>query len=187
MLAAITAFRSDTPDDDEDDDGHAQQRAAGRSMLATTAAAATATAAPSGISQAQAAAAAAATAAAVARLPATPRLRTRLFAAELLLSLFAAVGPDARHKHPRPKYGDVTGSDGQTGGGWASICICVAVGGDLHWWPGTSGAQHVAAPEHGYTLSSTPHGVTQAASSPACPCCCCCCCRLFGEPLADPG
>lgn len=41
---------------------------------------------------------------AAARLPPTPRLRTRLFAAELLLTLFSAVGPDPRHKFPQPKY-----------------------------------------------------------------------------------
>jgi hypothetical protein len=55
--------------------------------------------------------------AAIAKLPATPRLRTRLFAAEQLLSLFAAVGPDSRHRHPRPKYSAVAGAaeEGQTG------------------------------------------------------------------------
>jgi hypothetical protein len=44
------------------------------------------------------------------RLPPTPRLRTRLFAAELLLSLFAVVGPDARHRFPKPKYDDDGGA-----------------------------------------------------------------------------
>jgi len=36
----------------------------------------------------------------------TPRLRTRLFAADLLLALFAAVGPDPRHRMPPPKDAD---------------------------------------------------------------------------------
>lgn len=38
----------------------------------------------------------------------TPRLRTRLFVAELLLSLFSAVGCDPRHRVPKPRVeGDV--------------------------------------------------------------------------------
>jgi hypothetical protein len=60
----------------------------------------------------------------VAKLPATPRLRTRLFAAELLLSLFAAVGPDSRHRHPQPKYAHETGEAAQTGEqGGSQSCV----------------------------------------------------------------
>jgi hypothetical protein len=57
-------------------------------------------------SQVAAAAAAAAAAIAAARLPATPRLRTRMFAVQLLLSLFSAVGPHPGHRLPVPKYDD---------------------------------------------------------------------------------
>lgn len=98
--AATAAFRSDTPDE-EDEDSQPHQRT---NSSSTAAAGASAAAASS-----SSAAAAGAEAAAVARLPATPRLRTRLFAAELLLSLFAAVGTDERHRHPRPKYGNAAG------------------------------------------------------------------------------
>lgn len=87
--AGAAAFRSDSPVEDNEDDGQLQQQSNG----------------PSSGAEAEAA-----VAAALAKLPATPRLRTRLFAAELLLSLFAAVGPDSRHKHSRPKYGDTAGA-----------------------------------------------------------------------------
>jgi hypothetical protein len=36
----------------------------------------------------------------------SPRLRTRLFSADLLLTLFSAVGPDPRHRVPPPKHTD---------------------------------------------------------------------------------
>lgn len=101
LCAATAAFRSDTLEED-DDDGQSQHPAKGSSTTPAVTAA----------SAAAAAEAEAALAAAAARLPVTPRLRTRLFAAELLLSLFSAVGPDPKHKHPRPKYGDPTGSGG---------------------------------------------------------------------------
>lgn len=87
--AGAAAFRSDSPVEDNEDDGQLQQQSNG----------------PSSGAEAEAA-----LAAALAKLPATPRLRTRLFAAELLLSVFAAVGPDSRHRHPRPKYGDTAGA-----------------------------------------------------------------------------
>lgn len=107
LFAGSSAFRSGSPEDDDDDGpapAHARSSAAAAASGAAAAAAAGATAV-----QAEAA-----LAAAVAKLPATPRLRTRLFAAELLLSLFAAVGSDSRHRHPQPKYVD-TAAAGQTG------------------------------------------------------------------------
>jgi hypothetical protein len=88
--AGAAAFRSDSPVDDNEDDGQLQQPSNG----------------PSTGAEAEAALAA------LSKLPATPRLRTRLFAAELLLSVFAAVGPDSRHRHPRPKYEDTAGAQG---------------------------------------------------------------------------
>ncbi len=42
---------------------------------------------------------------------ATPRLRTRLFAADLLLAMFAAVGADPRHRVPPPKHDDDESGD----------------------------------------------------------------------------
>lgn len=87
---AVPPMQAELADDDDDDD---------RPVAAAAAAPAPPSAAASAPSTA-----AAVTAAAAARLPQTPRLRTRLFAAELLLSLFSAVGPDPRHKFPKPKY-----------------------------------------------------------------------------------
>jgi hypothetical protein len=58
----------------------------------------------------------AAVAAALARLPATPRLRTRLFAAQALLSLFGAVGSDAHHWRPAARHDGGPGG-GSSGGG----------------------------------------------------------------------
>ncbi|KAF8072444.1 hypothetical protein HT031_000103 [Scenedesmus sp. PABB004] len=99
-----TAIRADVADDD-DEDGPAQppaQAPAGGSSAGsgTPASPGQPAAGPGGA----AAAAAAAAAASAVRLPPTPRLRTRLFAAELLLGLFAAVGPDPAHRFPWPKY-----------------------------------------------------------------------------------
>lgn len=116
---ATNAFRSDTPEeDDDDDDGARQPRTHSTSTAAATAAGAAAAATTATAATAHQAAMAAA---AVAKLPATPRLRTRLFAAELLLLLFGAVGPDSRHKQPQPKYDSSSSTtaagndDGQTG------------------------------------------------------------------------
>jgi hypothetical protein len=106
LCAGPSAFRSDSPEDD-DDDGIAPAHPRNNAAAAAAAKAAAAAATGSSVE--------ATVAAAVAKLPATPRLRTRLFAAELLLLLFAAVGPDSRHRHPQPKYVD-TAAAGRTGG-----------------------------------------------------------------------
>lgn len=118
---AMAVIQADTAEDDDD---------AERPVAAAAAAVAPAAANSSSSGPASVAAAAAA------RLPQTPRLRTRLFAAELLLSLFAAVGGDPRHKFPQPKdeEGIVaaggaaagTGDQGQQGG----LCQVLHVGFD---------------------------------------------------------
>lgn len=121
VIAAVTAFRSDTPDDDDEED-HPHQHTHGSTTAAQAAAGGSSSAAQA------AAATQAAVNAAIAKLPATPRLRTRLFAAEQLLSLFAAVGSDSRHRHLRPKYGAVAGvaEEGQTGRlGHMGDCCCI--------------------------------------------------------------
>lgn len=129
MCAGTNAFRSDTPEDDDDEGGHTQPRTHNATAAAASASAASAAAAGGAAGSNSAQAEAATVAAAISKLPATPRLRTRLFAAELLLSLFAAVGPDGRHRFPQPKYGNTTGSGeaGQTGMHGPAHTTCIPV------------------------------------------------------------
>ena len=126
------SLAADRDDDDDDDDGNRRPPpAAAPSPAAAAAAASAASASASGRATPSFAAGPA--------LPppppaTTPRLRTRLFACDLLLSLFAAVGPDPRHRVPPPKHDDDGGGRGSRALARPSSAAAATDGGDNADW-----------------------------------------------------